>query len=363
MRTQRFEASLIMEKKGAVPPGRITVFSGRNKAPGAFHVYETFEEPAAGRFFGRIVLRRPLSLQWNDPFEFSAEEKREAIGRGTVLNPIDPEKERASKEADRDFLRALSGSDREMLAALCRSRGVQGLREPEIREFCGLTGERLLELSEDLEEGGKIKILAFSPLFLISRESFDFLCEKILDYLEQFHEKQPAQKGVLLEKIKKRFELPARILILAAKTLEKAGKARLVGQRLTRPSHEISLSPEEEKILQKLETMCFRGEFQSVGLKELQKDFRLSAERLERLLTLLIEKQKIIQGPEGLYIHAHWLDDIISKVRSLGKNELTVADFKTLTGLSRKYAIPLLELLDQMGVTRRQGPVREILPF
>jgi selenocysteine-specific elongation factor len=127
------------------------------------------------------------------------------------------------------------------------------------------------------------------------------------------------------------------------------------------PSHEAALSPQEEKILQSLEEMCYRGEFQSVSLDEVRRRFRLSRERLEKLLSLLTERKKIIQGPEGLFIHAHWLDDIIDRMRALGKKEMTVAEFKALTGLSRKYAIPLLELLDQMGVTRRRGPVREIL--
>jgi selenocysteine-specific elongation factor len=48
-------------------------------------------------------------------------------------------------------------------------------------------------------------------------------------------------------------------------------------------------------------------------------------------------------------------------IKESGKRELTVSDFKKMTGLSRKYAIPLLELLDQMGVTRRKGPSRLIL--
>jgi selenocysteine-specific elongation factor len=107
--------------------------------------------------------------------------------------------------------------------------------------------------------------------------------------------------------------------------------------------------------------MCYRGEFQSVSLEEIRRQFHLSQERLEKLLSLLTERKKVIQGPEGLFIHSLWLDDIIVRVRALGKKEMTVAKFKELSGLSRKYAIPLLELLDQMGVTRRHGPVREIL--
>jgi len=79
------------------------------------------------------------------------------------------------------------------------------------------------------------------------------------------------------------------------------------------------------------------------------------------MLSFLIEKKKIVQGKDGLILHSRWLDEIISKIRKSRKRELSVADFKEMTGLTRKYAIPLLELLDQMGVTRRKGSLREIL--
>ena len=69
----------------------------------------------------------------------------------------------------------------------------------------------------------------------------------------------------------------------------------------------------------------------------------------------------IVEGIDGFILHSRWLDEIIRKIRSSGKRELTVADFKGMTGLSRKYSIPLLELLDSMGVTRRKGSVRDIL--
>jgi selenocysteine-specific elongation factor len=121
------------------------------------------------------------------------------------------------------------------------------------------------------------------------------------------------------------------------------------------------LTPEKEKILKDLEEMCFKGEFCPFSFEELQKHFRLSSKMLDRMLSLLIERKKIVQGKDGLILHSRWLDKIISMIKKFGKKELTVADFKKMTGLSRKYAIPLLELLDQTGVTRRKGSLREIL--
>jgi selenocysteine-specific elongation factor len=361
MRTQQFEASLALEDKEGTLPAQATLLIGEQKVIAAVRSYGPGPEPKRGRLFLRAVARRPLTLKWNNTFAVLDTQKRERIGRGTVLNPDLQEEAKRNEEVDWDFLLALSGEEMDMLGAICRKKGTSGLHEREIMEFCDLDAERLLQWGEKMEEEGKVKILSFSPLHLISRESFDHLGEKILAYLEQFHEKQPAQKGVLLEKVKKRFGVSEKVLHLAVKTLEKAGRARQAGPRLMLPSHEMALSAQEEKILQRLEEMCYRGEFQSVSLEEIRRQFHLSQERLEKLLSLLTEREKVIQGPEGLFIHSLWLDDIIGRVRALGKKEMTVAEFKELSGLSRKYAIPLLELLDQMGVTRRRGPVREIL--
>lgn len=361
MRSREFEALVTLEGEEGAFPSQAALLIGQQKVMAALCNYGPGPKIGRGCFFLRVSARRLLTLKWKDTFAVLDIQKRERIGLGTVLNPGLLEDGKLKKEVDWDFLLALSGDEMDMLAALCRKSGMSGLNEREIMDFCDLNEERLLLFAERLEADGKVKILSFSPLHLISWESFDHLGEKILAYLEQYHQKHPAQKGALLEKVKKRFGVSDKVLRIAVRTLEKAGKAHQAGPRLMLTSHEMALSAEEEKILQKLEEMCYRGEFQSVSLEEVRRQFRLSRERLERLLSFLTERKKIIQGPDGLFIHSLWLDDIVGRVRALGKKELTIAEFKTLTGLSRKYAIPLLELLDEMGVTRRRGPVREIL--
>ena len=110
-----------------------------------------------------------------------------------------------------------------------------------------------------------------------------------------------------------------------------------------------------------MEKMSLKGEFQFISVEELQGRFNLSAKRVQQLLSILVERKKIVQGKEGFILHSLWLDETIKKLKGLEKKELSVSEFKKMTGLSRKYAIPLLELLDQMGITRRKGPAREIL--
>ncbi len=361
MKTQAFIATVTVAEKGLELPGEALFVFQKAKASGRLEVYALPVEGKGRDYPVWVSLRRSLSLKWKDQFDILDTKSQKVVGQGRVLYPCLPKGTRSARKVDPDFLRAFGGNEKTMLDALCREKGFSGLRQAEILDFTALEPSRLFRLAQKLEEEGKVKILSFWPLFLISEESFRFLLEQIMRYVENYQEKHPARKGTPLERIQKRYGLPRLVFQLALKALEQSGRARREGQRLVLPSHEVKLSPEEERILSRLEEMCFRGELRSLSREEIGQEFRLSPERLDNLLAILVERKKIIQGADGLYIHAHWLEDVIGRVRSLAKKEMTVGDFKALTGLSRKYAIPLLELLDQMGVTRRKGPIREIL--
>jgi hypothetical protein len=109
--------------------------------------------------------------------------------------------------------------DAEKLLALAYEKGLKGLRENEAKIFLPLNSADLLSLSQKLEEEGRLRILSFSPLLWISRESLDYLSQKILLFLSQYHKKHPKENGVSLEKIKKRFDVPSKILVLTLRTL------------------------------------------------------------------------------------------------------------------------------------------------
>jgi len=66
-------------------------------------------------------------------------------------------------------------------------------------------------------------------------------------------------------------------------------------------------------------------------------------------------------GDDNLFIHSEALNQLSAKVTQLRGSLMDVAGFKQLTGLSRKYAIPLLEYLDHQRITRNQGNQRLIL--
>jgi selenocysteine-specific elongation factor len=248
-----------------------------------------------------------------------------------------------------------------MVLARTRLGSVKGLTEKELTEFSSLPRDELLKLSRQLEEEGKIRILSFSPLFLLSQESVDFLCHRILAYLSEFHEKHPEDFGLSPAKIQRRFGLPRRVLTLVLKLLDRTGQTSQDEGGVALGDFSAHPSPEEETLLRDMEKMYIEGELPLVSLNELQKRFNLSKKKLNRMLSFLVERRKIVRGRDGFFLHSRWLDEVIQRIRSSEKKELSVYDFKQMTGLTRKYAIPLLELLDEMGVTQRKGSTREII--
>ena len=247
------------------------------------------------------------------------------------------------------------------LDSLVRAAGLQGLREKDALIQLPLEPEGLTALALRLEEGGRVRILSFRPLFLLATDGIDFLGGKLISYIEAFHKTHPKEAGVPFERLARRFDVPEAVLRLALKSRVHRGDLKEDGPAFARADFQRTLPPREEKALDELEAMCFSGDFRTVSLHEISERLRLSGPRLEAMLDRLIERRRVVRGKEGFYLHARWLDDLKARLRALGKREIAIAEFKALTGLSRKYAIPLLELLDEMGVTRRRGSIREIL--
>jgi selenocysteine-specific elongation factor len=251
--------------------------------------------------------------------------------------------------------------DLEKLDALVRAQGLSGLNEETASIHLPLEAPVLTALALQLEELGRLRILSFRPLYLVAKEAVDFLGGKLVPYIEAFHRTHPKEPGVPFDRLADRFDAPRTMLKLALKSLVHAGLLREDESAFAAASFKKQLPPREEKALEKLEELCFGGDFRPLTLREIHEQYAIALPKLEAMLAELIERRRVIGGKEGFYLHARWLDDLVTRLRALKKKEMTIAEFKTLTGLSRKFAIPLLELLDSMGVTRRRGSVRDIL--
>jgi selenocysteine-specific elongation factor len=362
MRTRCFESVIELLSDDVQKRPDIFLRLKKTKIPVDLYFYNRKDIKVDRLYLVQVSSAEYLELKWKNDFEIEDGKRGTILGRGIVLNPVSSRVRGKNIKKRLSFLNQLRGLKKDMLLALVLEKDIHGLKEREIFDFCSISKQSIREICQSLEEEGKIRIISFSPFFLISNESLQLLMNKIVAFVEEFHHKHPEEQGVDFAKIEKKYKVQNRVLTLALKHLETKKLIKEAGDKIALASFKVSLSRDDEKILGELEKMCQQGEFRSVSLDFIRKSFKLSSKRMNTLLSLLIENRKVIQGRDGLLIHSYWLNEIIAKIRDSKRKELTVTDFKRLTGLTRKFAIPLLELLDQMGVTRRKNSsVREII--
>jgi len=318
-------------------------FAGRKEAP-----------------FVRVHPSAPFEVRWSDPFEVRTE-GGEILGHGSCLYPSSPSPDELKPARRKALLAKLALGEKDMLRALTEAGGLEGLQGGRLASFTRLSASRAEGLARALESEGRLRILAFAPLRLVSQGSLDYLRQRIESFVARYHKSHPSQRGAPVEKVEKRFGAPRTVLMLALRLLAKEGRAVEESGIVRLTDFRIPLTAAEEGTLARLEDMVLSGELGSVSLEDIRDRLKLTPAKLQTLLAVLAERKKIVDGVDGFILHARWLDEIVRKVRGSGRRELTVAEFKAMTGLSRKYAIPLLELLDSMGVTRRKGSVRDIL--
>lgn len=307
----------------------------------------------------RIELAPAAGVRWGDPFELRTGDA--PLGRGRCLYPEPPGPDDLKPARRKALLARLALGEKEMILALADAAGLEGLAGERVAAFSRLSASRIEALARALEAEAKVRILAFEPLRLVSEDGLDFLRGRIVAFLARYHKTHTSERGAPLEKLEKRFETPRAVLVLALRLLAKEGRVVEEAGIVRLPDYRIPLTAGDEAVLAELEKKVLGGGPGAVSLDDIRVELKLTSAKLQTLLSVLAERKRIVDGLDGFILHASWLDEIIRKLRASGKRELTVAEFKALTGLSRKYSIPLLELLDSMGVTRRKGSVRDIL--
>jgi len=196
--------------------------------------------------------------------------------------------------------------------------------------------------------------------------AFADLAKKTTDRLERFHKENPLRPGMAREDLRSLLARRLRPEIFRAVLEELAAekKLELQGELVKRAGAEVSLLPEEAKAKQQIEAAFATAGLAVPSVKEVLAALAIEARRSEKLLQLLLRDRALVRITPDLIFHRDALAGLRPKLAAYkaAKGErISVPAFKDLTGITRKYAIPLLEYLDRERVTRRQGDERVIL--
>jgi selenocysteine-specific elongation factor len=253
-----------------------------------------------------------------------------------------------------------SASDAEHAAlAFIEERGGAGVSPSALGTRAGLSRAAAARLTERLtsdRRATKIGDLLVSPAVLQQ------LSTELLATLQDHHERQPLSDGIPREEARERIFGRAAPAVFEH-VIEELTAARkiLATDRLALISHRVSLSPEEARASEIIEQL-----FRAAGLAPPDEAAVVAAAKVpapvvDRVAQLLIRQKRLVKL-DTLLFHADALAQLKTDVRGMkGQAGVDVPSFKERYGITRKYAIPLLEYLDRERVTRRVGNSRVVL--
>jgi len=301
--------------------------------------------------YARIKLPEKNLLVPGDRFILRQFSPLVTIGGGVVLDAAPVQK--SSPTASLDIL--ASGDARSILMAkiLDAAATRNGITVRQLVAKTGWTREFIEPHLAQLEKDDQA--LRIGDLFL-DRSSFENQKNVARNALADFLHENPLSAGINQEELKERTHMADGAIFRAAlDSLITEGKIEVAGEVIKLPGRGIVMRDEEAESKQKIEAAFATAGLKVPPLGEVLDGLKIDRVRAQKIVTLLLREKVLVKISSDMVFHATALQSLRAQIEAYRRKSATinVAQFKELTDVSRKYAIPLLEYLDRAGVTQR----------
>ncbi len=313
-----------------------------------------------GAGYAQLRLADPTLLLPGDHFILRQFSPVVTIGGGVVIDAA-PIPRRRQPAATLEFLRSIeTGPDEEVLLARIERRGNQALNINDAIAETGWPKHRMAGPLQVLLD--RHQIFRAGEEF-IAASHFDAAKQAALAEVTAYHNANPLVAGFGKEALREKVGLGEAVFSAVMASLVAEKKLDIAGEVVRLPGRGVRLKDEESESKQVIETAFASAGLKVPALKDVLAGLKIDRVRSQKIVTLLLRDRVLVKISEDLVFHHSALENLKRAVIALKPNtpKIDVARFKDLTGVSRKYAIPLLEYLDRERVTLRVGDERAIL--
>lgn len=331
--------------------GRVVLLADEELAPGASANVQ-------------ILLESPVCAWPGDRYVVRSYSPVHTIGGGSVFNGTPTKKRRRFKATNEELFQIYREGTVEDLALLhVRESGPAGLTQDALAARIGLFGKKLDKLLQAPLSARRLLLVDTERRLFVDADVVVALQEQALTLLGEYHTNNPMKAGFSKEELRSRlpeamgprlFQTVLQELIKQGAMVQEEAMVRLTG-------HAVSMAADAGLLRSEMERLFLDAGLQPPITSEVTSTFAKYGPKLVRqVLELLVQEKVVVKVSETLYFHHQALVDVGAKVVALLKSrgEMEAQDFKGLTGLSRKFSIPILEYLDKQKVTIRVGDKR-----
>ncbi len=332
-----------------------------------FHAYTT-EAIAEARLYGikqlkpgneayvQLRFAEPMLLLPGDRFIVRQFSPVVTIGGGMVLDASPANRKQRAEDATAFLNTMRNGSPEQMLAARVARRGAIGLRLDAIPGEMNIRWEDAVKLAA---QAGLVRC----DQVLVAPAAYVAAKTDALQALKKFHDANPLVAGMSKEELRDRVNLGPEVFYSVLARLAEEKKLEVTGELVRLSGRGVVMKDEEAESKKIIEQAFASAGLKVPSLKEVLAGLKVDKIRAQKIVTLLLRDKILVKISEELVFHQSALIDLRQKIIALKVStpKIDVARFKNMTGVSRKYAIPLLEYLDRERITRRVGDERLIL--
>jgi selenocysteine-specific elongation factor len=310
-----------------------------------------------GEAFARIKLPEDALLLAGDRFIIRQFSPVVTIGGGKVLDPVPI----ARMPGHETFLEVLdAGVPGPTLQARIARRGHVGISMSRLIAETGWTKSSIeTQLAQVVKDGSVLRI----GDLCVDAPAMTRLQQLVVSSVGAFHKKNSLVSGITKEALREHVKASSEVFNTALDLLVRDKRIQAVGDVVKLPGHGVMMKDEEAESKKEIENAFATAGLKVPALHEVIAGLKVDKARAQKIVTLLLRDKSLVKISDELVFHRSALEELrrLVAAQKAKSSKMDVAKFKELTGVSRKYAIPLLEYLDRERVTKRVGDAREIL--
>jgi selenocysteine-specific elongation factor len=310
----------------------------------------------------QIILESPAVAMAGDRFVLRSYSPITTIGGGIIVDSLPRKHGRYSERVHREFDLLRDGEDAEKVATMIERAGIEGIDISRLTERTGMHQDVLKKILNVLYSQRKAVRIDVDDPRIFSFHVYKNLQEKTLVEVRAYHNKYPLRGGIMKEELRNTMGsfISSKFFNMAIRELEKIGQIVIDREIVHMPGHSVNLKGELEDIRTEIASLYMESRLTPPTVREIITKFADQRDKVENVLGIMLKEGALFRISEELYFHK----DALLKLRENYKNLLmkegkaTPASFKELTGLSRKFIIPLMEYFDVTKLTVRAGDHR-----
>ena len=319
-------------------------------------LYEAQELKAGEAAWAQLRAAAPVACAPGDRFIIRQFSPVTTIGGGVVVD-VHPIGRIRAPERTAMLSELSTGDDFCRIRVLTARRGRRGLPIAEAIPETGWTRDRLHSALQYQRE-----ILVFGDV-LISAPVFHKLAGELCNVAERFQAANPLSGGIHKQELLEKSRLTRELFDAALGTMIAEKKLAITADQVHLPNRGVVMRDVEAESKRKIEESFLQAGIHAPLLKEVLAGLNIGPDEAHKIVTLLLREKILVKIGEDLIFHQKALDQLkrgLSEWKSRS-SKIDVSQFKEQFGVSRKFAIPLLEYLDREHVTRRVGDIRIVL--